>query len=1155
MNGMRLRVTALVLLLSVLAILANPFPGHIGEAKEDARLSDRRRLPRLTGVDAEKFLKETGSYSSLAEAVDAAKYSIYPAAGSTDEENSILEAHNPENSFTGRFREDGLELTPLSQDTSWRLRVSFAAFGRTGGLEAVSRGEQRIVEGKKSVIAEYRSAKGQVVREWFINKREGLEQGWSIPERPEGERGKLEVRLETEGDLVPTSSGDGLEVHFKDREGKSVIRYDRLKSWDAAGRTLPTHIESDGREISISVDDERAVYPITVDPFFSESTKLSQSDAAPDDYFGFTVSISGDTAVVGMLPLRPIAGFAFVFSRNNGGTGGWGEVTKIVSPDGAAGDEFASAVAVSGDTLLIGAPVAGESGNGTGSAYLFGRNHGGADNWGQVSKLEASDPAPGNQFGYSVAIDGDTAIVGSIGDSGDAGSAYIFSRNAGGPDSWGEIRKLVASDTETEDGFGFAVSIFGDRAVVGAPGNDDLGADSGSAYVFGRNVGGIDNWGEITKRVPADGSQSDFFGESVSIGPDTLAVGASGNDDAGTNSGSAYIFERSNGGPDNWAEVKKLVPDDSSAGAVFGFIVSVDGDRVAVGSPGHSGNGTNSGAAYVFLRNNGGADAWGQKQKLTPSDGQANEAFGYSLSLNGDSIVIGAVDLDGSSSGSAYVFEDQQDIWEQAGKSYASDAAAGDSLGTSVAVHGAYAVAGAPQKDGVGAVYVFRRNASGADEWGEIAKLTDPTPTSGGQFGFAVSIYGDRILVGAPGDGGTGSAFVFSLDGSPTVVLNAADAENGDSFGRSVALGSGIAIVGAPAEGLSAGAVYIFDRNANGAGGNSPDAWGQIKKLTASDGSAGDEFGFSVSLSNDTALVGARLDDDAGPAGGSAYVFERNTTGRGEPGVDEWGQVAKLTAVDGSADDEFGHSVSINGDIALVGAPADDDGGSASGSAYVFYRNNGGADSWGQQQKIVASGADPGDRFGTSVSVFGSSAAVGVPNDDGDRGAVYMFRKNLGGADVWGELDKLSADDGALGDQFGASVSLHVDTLFAGAPFGEAFSSLGTGRGESPKGSLGGLDEGAAYAYKLGLSVTAGGALVAGRVSDGARPLGNITVLLTGRRGISKQVRTNHLGQFRFEDVEAGQTLVLSAYAKGHTFNPVVVNLNFDLTGIEIVAR
>ncbi|MCO6511583.1 MAG: hypothetical protein J5I65_12395 [Aridibacter famidurans] len=1153
MNGMRLRFPALLLILSVLAILATPLPVHIGEAKEDNRLSSRRRLARLTSVDAGDSREESGKYSSLAEAVEAAQYSIYPVAGPDSYERKVLEAHNPANSFTGRFSEEGLELLPLSGKSSWRLAVSFAGFGRGSGIQGVDRGESRVLEGRKSLVTDYVSESGQAVIEWFINKKDGLEQGWTIQEKPDGDEESLEIVLATNGDLLPASAGGGQAINFVDRSGAKVLRYDRLKSWDAAGRALPTRIVSEGRRIFISVDDSDAVYPVTVDPFFSESTKLSQSDAQPDDYFGFTVSVSGDTAVVGMLPIRPIPGFAFVFSRNNGGAGAWGEVTKIASPDGAAGDEFGSAVSISNDTLIIGAPIAGDSG--AGSAYLYGRNQGGAENWGLISKLQASDATAGNEFGYSVAINGDTAVVGSIGDAGNTGSAYIFGRNTGGPEVWGQIRKLQASDAQFDDGFGFAVSIYGDRVAVGAPGNDDLGSDSGSVYLFGRNQGGADNWGEITKRVSSDGNASDFFGESVSIGPDVLAVGASGNDDAGSNSGSAYIFEKSTGGADNWGEVKKLTPDDSTAGAVFGFVVSVDGDRVAIGSPGHAGNGPNSGAVYVFLRNLGGADEWGQKQMLTASDGQSNEAFGYSLSLNGDSIVIGAVDLDGSSSGSAYVFEDQQDIWEEAGKTFASDAVPGDSLGTSVSIHGTYAVAGAPLKDGSGAVYVFKRNTSGADVWGEIGKLSDPTPTAGGQFGHSVAIYGDKILVGAPQDGGSGSAIVFSLDGSAPVVLTASDAAAGDSFGKSVALSSGFAIVGAPGKGSSTGAAYVFGRNSNGAGGSAPDGWGQVKKLAADDGAAGDEFGFSVALAIDTAIVGARLDDDLGNASGSAYLFERNTTNRGEPSPDEWGQAAKLLAGDGSADDEFGYSVSIYDDIAAVGSPADDDGGSASGSAYLFYRNNGGANSWGQQVKILASEADPGDRFASSVAVYGSAVAIGAPNDDGARGAVYMYRKNSGGPDAWGELDKLAPDDGALGDQFGASVSLHVDSLFAGAPFGEALSSLQGDRRSSGKETLGSLDEGAAYVYKMGLSVTAGGALLAGRVTNGMRPLANAAIVLTSRSGTQKMVRTNHLGHFRFEDVEAGQTVLLTAYAKGYSFQPVVVNLNFDLTGIEIVAQ
>jgi len=221
--------------------------------------------------------------------------------------------------------------------------------------------------------------------------------------------------------------------------------------------------------------------------------------------------------------------------------------------------------------------------------------------------------------------------------------------------------------------------------------------------------------------------------------------------------------------------------------------------------------------------------------------------------------------------------------------------------------------------------------------------------------------------------------------------------------------------------------------------GLSQDAYAQTfedVKLTASDAAGGDSFGLRVSISGDTAIVGARQNDDACiPVtsfceSGSAYVF-----GRDVGGADNWGEVAKLTASDAALDDFFGTSVSISGDTAIVGADTDDDGGSASGSAYVFGRDVGGADNWGQVAKLTASDAAGGDLFGISVSISGDTAIVGARGGDGpvvNSGSAYVFGRDFGGADNWGQVAKLTASDAAGGDFFGIFVSISGDTAMVG---------------------------------------------------------------------------------------------------------------------------
>ncbi len=200
-----------------------------------------------------------------------------------------------------------------------------------------------------------------------------------------------------------------------------------------------------------------------------------------------------------------------------------------------------------------------------------------------------------------------------------------------------------------------SVSISGDTVVVGSDDSNRNGA--GAAYIFKRDQGGAGNWGLVKKITAFDGAADDYFGYNVSISGDTVVVGAVEDDDKGTNSGSAYIFKRDQGGAGNWGLVKKITAFDGAADDYFGESVSISGDTVVVGSDDSNRNG--AGAAYIFKRDQGGAGNWGLVKKITAFDGVANDYFGYNVSISGDTVVVGAVEDDdnGSASGSAYVFE------------------------------------------------------------------------------------------------------------------------------------------------------------------------------------------------------------------------------------------------------------------------------------------------------------------------------------------------------------------------------------------------------------------------------------------------------------------------------------------------------------------
>jgi len=409
----------------------------------------------------------------------------------------------------------------------------------------------------------------------------------------------------------------------------------------------------------------------------------------------------------------------------------------------------------------------------------------------------------------------------------------------------------------------------------------------------------------------------------------------------------------------------------------------------------------------VFASHSASGQVLHESAKLLASDGAAGDSFGYSVSVSGDTAVVGAP-FDGCAAGiacgSAYLFRFNGTSWVEEQKLTASDAAAGDQFGFSVSASGDTIMVGAHWDDcpgGVncGSAYMFRYDPTQlmcGEWWCEEQKLTASDGADHDEFGhFSVSVSGDTAVAGAwqndcPAGNDCGSAYVFRFNGTSWVEeqkLTASDAAAGDRFGRAAAVSGDTALVSAfldeCASGGDCGSAYVFryDPTQQMCGG----WWCEEQKLTASDGAMNDRFGESVSLSGDTALVGADLDDcAAGIDCGSAYVF------RFDGG--SWVEEQKLTASDAGANNQFGWTVSVRGDMAVVGSPDDNCAAGAScGSVYV-YRFNG--TNWVEEQKLTPTDAGVGDDFGFSVSVSGDSVVVGAYLDDdagSDSGSAYVF--------------------------------------------------------------------------------------------------------------------------------------------------------------------
>lgn len=367
--------------------------------------------------------------------------------------------------------------------------------------------------------------------------------------------------------------------------------------------------------------------------------KLTAEDGAAWDWFGRRVALSGDTAIVGSVwdsDAGQTSGSAYIFRETGSG---WQQIAKLTADDAAAEDYFGIAVSLSGDTAIVGAAQDDDAGENSGSAYVY-REVGGA--WVQIAKLIPDDAATGNEFGTCVAIDGDTAVVGGR-YGGAGGSSYVF-REVGG--AWRQIAALDAGEGQADDG----IAISGDTVLIGAAWD----GTPGSVHVFREGDGG---WGEIARLVADDRSDGDFFGVSVSLSGDTAIVGADLDDDAGENSGSAYVFREVDG---EWRQIAKLTAKGAAAYDYFGVSVSVSGDTAVVGAYlDDLGHHLDRGSAYVFQQAGG---AWQQVSRLTASNGAFEDYFGVSVAISGGTAVVGVSQDDdaGENSGSAYVFRVQQ---------------------------------------------------------------------------------------------------------------------------------------------------------------------------------------------------------------------------------------------------------------------------------------------------------------------------------------------------------------------------------------------------------------------------------------------------------------------------------------------------------------
>lgn len=656
-------------------------------------------------------------WASIRAAYEAGQYRCEPVGDGWSARNR---AQNWITHFDGR----GFLVSPRAGTWEWGLELRSHGFG-TWQIPA-GKADEVSLEGNRLT---YRRGSG--LEEWWINDHRGLEHGFVVHERPRGGEGKgsLTFHLDTLGPLTPEIAPDHRGVRFQDEQGNTILVYAGLKVWDAKGTILPSHFErGGGKQFQICVEDREAVYPITIDPV-AQQFFFKAGNTGFEDFFGCSVAISGDTVVVGAYGEKSNqtgptngpggsvdnslfeAGAAYVFVRDSGG---WVQQAYLKAGNTGFEDRFGFSVAISGDTVVVGAPLedANQSGvaNGpggssdntrgeAGAAYVFVRN--GSD-WTQQAYLKSANPDFDQRFGQSVAISEDTIVVGApreasngtgvtngSGGASDnttyyAGAAYVFSRSG---TAWSQEAFLKASNTDSGDRFGVAVAIAADTIVVGAYGEssaqqgptngpggsaDDSEPDAGAAYVFIRSGSA---WSQQAYLKAGNSAGADRFGESVAIFQDTIVVGApwesgdqywvtngpGGQTEKGGNTyGAAYVFSRSGG---LWTQQAYLKPSNPEVGDQFGKSVAVSGDIVLVGAPNEDNdstgvtngpaapigkNGFSNGAAYVYVRF---GNVWSQQAFLKGGNTMTGDHFGFSVAVAGNTFIVGASEEDSGLTG------------------------------------------------------------------------------------------------------------------------------------------------------------------------------------------------------------------------------------------------------------------------------------------------------------------------------------------------------------------------------------------------------------------------------------------------------------------------------------------------------------------------
>ncbi|WP_417392204.1 Calx-beta domain-containing protein [Gimesia sp.] len=835
--------------------------------------------------------------------------------------------------------------------------------------------------------------------------------------------------------------------------------------------------------------------------------------------FGEKVFISGTTIFAGA-PLGDTdgkdSGTIYVYELNQSDSY---ELIHEISPDVSetahnGGDEFGRRMVVSEDYLLI-AATGSDSSDVTGVVYLYVKDNGGTpdttadDRWIYETTFTAPDPDSLAGFGHSLAIDGDTILIAakktfgsevyvyeksgvdwttnspvitpllsststyiswfddaatypetflaiqddtivvsdpfSTIDPSLAGQIYVFTRNG---DDWSTLDPdrsiLKASDSTARNDFGYHIDLDDDKIIVGATRDE---SHRGAAYLYLKGENGWDDATEI-KLVGTGTENSDQFGTMVAIDGNTVVVSAISDDDSGSSAGAIYIYDASQGW-DNLVETKvipaRILNQDEYYGVGlytqnFGGSIDIEGTTIVVGA---TSTGPQSNSVYIY----DGTDGWDQVKESRislPKDSEIyDRGFGATVAYHNNNLIVALQDkITDSDVARVYSFTRPpryNNLIQSQTEIPPAPLADADHTGIAIAVDGDFMAVAANKSDladtDAGVVYIYQRNKNNInnesdDTWHYHSTLTALDAQAGDQFGTSLALDGDTLVIGAFSEStlgeNSGAAYVYHLNGSTWEYeekLTASDGEAGDYFGRSVAIENNTIVVGAYFR--DSDSTPEEDTGAVYVFSRTGSTWFEIQKLTASNAAVLDRFGRAVAIQNGTIFVSAitaRVTEPS-PEAGAVYVF-RQITG-------SWQEAQILAAPDGDNNDSFGSDLHVDGNYLGIVASGDDD---LKGSAYLFVNKGG---TWEFQQKLTPPESDDSDRSVNSIRISGSTLVIGSMYGNGNvtnSGAAYVYRLNN---DQWEESQTLKAEDGAPGDFFGYSVALSNSEVIVGAPLND----------------------------------------------------------------------------------------------------------------------